>query len=255
MNNPLYFETQGTGPDVVLLHGWGLHGGVWQRVAHALAADFCVHCVDLPGHGHSPSPTPFTLEALGAQLSAAFPLPVHVVGWSLGGLLGMEWARQAPDTVSTLSLVASSPCFIQKPDWPYAQTQAAVQAIGASLDQQFEATLNRFLALQTLGSDSARDTLSALRELLFSHGRPSGLVAALAVLEQADLRAVLPDIACPVHLLYGQRDALTPIGAARWMHGQFPNATLTEFKAASHAPFLSHEAEFIDALRGFLLAH
>jgi pimeloyl-ACP methyl ester carboxylesterase len=49
----LFVESRGRGPDVVMLHGWGLHGGVFDRVASQLADRFCVHLVDLPGHGAS----------------------------------------------------------------------------------------------------------------------------------------------------------------------------------------------------------
>ena len=45
----LYRETRGTGPDVALLHGWGLHGGIWHHVAADLEANWRVHLVDLPG--------------------------------------------------------------------------------------------------------------------------------------------------------------------------------------------------------------
>ncbi|HRA24442.1 MAG TPA: alpha/beta fold hydrolase, partial [Usitatibacteraceae bacterium] len=49
----LHVELAGQGPDLVLLHGWGLHGGVWQGLARELAPAFRLHLVDLPGHGHS----------------------------------------------------------------------------------------------------------------------------------------------------------------------------------------------------------
>ena len=62
---PLFVHTQGRGPDVVLLHGWGLHGGVWARIADHLAADFTVHSVDLPGHGASAHPEDYTLDKVG----------------------------------------------------------------------------------------------------------------------------------------------------------------------------------------------
>lgn len=65
----LYFESVGRGPDVVLVHGWGLHGGVWSRVAQALADEFTVHCVDLPGHGHSASLQDYTLDNLARALA------------------------------------------------------------------------------------------------------------------------------------------------------------------------------------------
>ena len=51
--NPLYSHTLGSGPDVVLLHGWGMHSGVWEDVVEALLDHHRVTVLDLPGHGYS----------------------------------------------------------------------------------------------------------------------------------------------------------------------------------------------------------
>lgn len=56
----------------------------------------------------------------------------------------------------------------------------------------------------------------------------------------------------PVALLYGQRDLLTPPEVAHWLADTLPDARLTVFPTASHAPFLSHEADFLATLRPFL---
>lgn len=251
----IHFETRGQGSDVVLLHGWGLHGGVWDRIADRLAEQHAVHLVDLPGHGLSPAPTHATIDAVTGRIADAFPLPVHVVGWSLGGLVGQHWAATRPDAVRSLTLTATSPRFVRAPDWPHAQEAAQIEAVGASLATAFDATLTRFLALQTLGSDSARETLATLRRDLFAHGRPQGLEAMLEVLVRSDLRADAAAIACPTLLLFGLRDAITPIGAGRWLAGQIADSRLVEFPRASHAPFLSHEADFLAALTAFLTEH
>ena len=76
----LYVETHGRGPDVVLLHGWGMNGTVWRHVVPALSEDYCLHLVDMPGHGKSGMVEPFTLETLAQQVDAAFPFPAHVIG-------------------------------------------------------------------------------------------------------------------------------------------------------------------------------
>ena len=47
--------------------------------------------------------------------------PASLVGWSLGGLAAMRWALDAPASLKSLTLVASSPCFVQRADWPHAQ--------------------------------------------------------------------------------------------------------------------------------------
>lgn len=251
----LFIETHGRGPDVVLLHGWGLHGGVFDRVAANLANDFCVHRVDLPGHGASAAAAVFHPDPIAAELAARFPLPVHVVGWSLGGLIAQHWAARHPALVKSLALIATSPRFVRDDSWPHAQQRSAIESVGASLDTAFELTLERFLALQMLGAPAARQTLADLKAQLFSHGRPQGLLPALECLLAADARELAASIHCPVGLFFGARDAITPIGAGRWLADALPDANLYEFAHASHAPFLSHEAEFIAQLRHHLEQH
>ncbi|WP_028536688.1 pimeloyl-ACP methyl ester esterase BioH [Paludibacterium yongneupense] len=251
----LYIETSGRGPDLVMLHGWGLHGGIFSNVAAALSRHWCVHRVDLPGHGATPCLARFDADAVADALAAAFPIPVHVIGWSLGGLIAQYWAARHPHAVSSLALVASSPCFVEREDWPHAQSRTAIEAVGASLEREFEATLERFLALQMLGAPGARDTLKAVREDLFSHGRPQGLLAALHLLLSTDARALAARIRCPVGLFFGERDVITPIGAGRWLAEHLADATLYSFPRASHAPFLSHEKEFLQEIGNFLDSH
>lgn len=250
----LYIETRGRGPDVVLLHGWGLHGGVFDRVAANLEQDYCLHLVDLPGHGGSAAVADFDPQQIAATLAAHFPLPVHVVGWSLGGLLAQYWAA-ASAQVKSLALVASSPRFVRDDSWPHAQPRAAIETVAANLDSAFELTLERFLGLQMMGAPAARDTLKALKSQLFAHGRPQGLLPALQCLLDADARPLAAAIHCPVGLFYGARDAITPAAAGRWLAAQLPDAVYHDFPQASHAPFLSHETEFIDTLRQHLEQH
>jgi pimeloyl-[acyl-carrier protein] methyl ester esterase len=251
----LRIETVGQGADLVLLHGWGLHGGVFERIVAALSDRYCLHCVDLPGHGGSAALDDYDGGAVADLIAAAFPLPVHVLGWSLGGLIAQYWALRHPAQIRSLALVATSPCFVRRPDWPHAQEDAAIRAVADSLDGAFDATLERFLALQLLGSDSARDTLKALRTQLFAHGRPQGLLPALQLLLQADTRAGIEAIDCPVGLFFGRRDVITPLGAGEWLAAHLPHADLQVFPKASHAPFLSHEGDFIERLAQHLDNH
>ena len=68
----IHVETSGCGPDLVLLHGWGVTGAAWGQTTTLLAKKFRVHSVDLPGHGASTVCKPYTLDALTDALRAAF---------------------------------------------------------------------------------------------------------------------------------------------------------------------------------------
>src|SRR5512135_1741833 len=151
MMDAMHVETQGSGAPLVLLHGWGMHGGVWEYLARQLAQEFQVHCVDLPGHGYSAAQSadsPLALDEIVAELSARFGEPLTVCGWSLGGQIALRWARLYPQQVQRLVLVASTPCFVEREDWPFGMAQDTLQHFAAELEQDHAAILRRFLALQ-----------------------------------------------------------------------------------------------------------
>ncbi|HHQ4923588.1 TPA: alpha/beta fold hydrolase, partial [Aeromonas veronii] len=82
-------EQFGQGPDLVLLHGWGMNGAVWHGIARQLASHYRVHLVDLPGFGNSPlaDEVDYSLPWLAEQVAAILPQKCHLLGWSLGGLV------------------------------------------------------------------------------------------------------------------------------------------------------------------------
>lgn len=258
----LHVETQGSGEPLLLIHGWGMHGGMWQQVAGKLAETHTVHSVDLPGHGLSKLPSPACgrgvgggeLEAIVTQLMAQFSEPLTLCGWSLGGQVALRWAQRNPTQVKSLILVATTPCFVQQQDWSCAMAPDTLQEFARALLQNHAQTLKRFLALQVRGSENEKEILGALREQLFAKGEPelAALQAGLDILRDADLRAGLTAIKQAALIIAGERDMLTPAGASEFLVQQMPNAQLAVIKGAAHAPFLSHWNEFLCAVRGFL---
>ncbi len=270
----LHVETLGSGAPLVLLHGWGMHGGVWTDVARQLAEEFCVHVVDLPGHGLSGNgegkrkkgniaepqlpfslpPSPFTLDSVISELSAAFTEPLDVLGWSLGGQIALRWATDEPQKVQRLILVASTPCFTERDDWTYGMPRNILQQFAAELERDHAATLRRFLSLQIRGSEDERELLAKLRARLSGRGEPAlvALRGGLDILRDADLRAVLAQIGQSTLVIAGERDKLTPPQASHYLAQAMPKARLVEISGAAHAPFLSHPGVFIEQVKNFL---
>lgn len=269
----LHVETLGSGEPLLLIHGWGMHGGVWTDVAGKLAQHFCVLSVDLPGHGASrgkgeegrergksgsplfslPS-SPFPLDSIVDELAARFDEPLNLCGWSLGGQVALRWAAREPAKVRRLILVASTPCFAERADWSFGMGRAVLDKFSDELEQNHAATLRRFISLQLRGSENERELLSLLRERLFSRGEPDmqALRAGLAILRDVDLRGELRGISQPTLLIAGERDKLTPPAASRYMAQHIPAAQLLELQGAAHAPFLSHPEIFVEHVSRFL---
>ena len=245
----LHIRSHGHGPDLVMLHGWGLHGGVFDSIAPALAEHFHLHRIDLPGHGKSPlHPSLGNIHELAEHLVERLPAQAIWLGWSLGGRIALTAA--AAGHTSALILVGSTPCFCQRPDWPHGMPEAEFSQFSQALQDDYQATLQRFLVLQSRGSALAREELRSLRESVFAHGEtdPAALRLGLGLLRDVDLRPLLPAIDTPTLILHGSRDTLAPRAAAEYLARQLPSAQLALIERAGHAPFISHPEAFLQAL-------
>ena len=94
----VYVETLGEGPDLVLLHGWAMHSGIWGSVRSQLAQYFRLHLVDLPGHGVSPTPWihgPDTLKNMSEMIMDSLPEQEHylwvVIRWADSNEIGIGY--------------------------------------------------------------------------------------------------------------------------------------------------------------------
>jgi pimeloyl-[acyl-carrier protein] methyl ester esterase len=254
----LHVEIRGTGPDLVLLHGWALHGGMWGPWLDRLAGDARLHVIDLPGHGRSGWPVEtHDLAGLARAVHAHVPRDAVVLGWSLGGMLALELARQHPRRLRALILMATTPRFLAGPDWEHGLDPAVLDEFSRGLARDYRSTVQNFLALQTRGDEHALDTLRQLRSRLTSHGEPDqrALATGLDVLRTADLRDALPRMTLPALVVAGEHDRLTPPGAGRELAMRLPMARFRCVEHCAHAPFLSHPDEVLAEVRGFLARH
>ena len=256
----VHVESVGSGRPLVLLHGWAMHGGLFAPVLTDLARHHRLHVVDLPGHGHSAAlapGTPLSLDGIVAALEGALAVeraPLAVLGWSLGGAVAMRWAALRPGRIARLALVATTPSFVVRDGWPHAMRDETLQKFGDELRAAYRLTLQRFLTLQTQGSDGGRATLAALRHQLFARGAPTAaaLDGSLEFVRGIDLRTLVPTIGAPALVVAGDRDTLAPRQAGAWLANALPNARVAEITGAAHAPFLSHREAFLAVVTPFL---
>lgn len=249
----MHIEVTGRGPDLVLIHGWALQGGVFAPLVQRLAEQFTLHLVDLPGHGHSrEDSTPLRLPFVVNAIAAATP-PAVWCGWSLGGLFALHATATLPK-VRGLVMIAATPRFVRSEDWPHAVEPAVFAQFGRDLATDFGGTLERFLALDVMGSAHAREELRTLRQRLVERGAPSerALREGLQLLESADLRGALPELGRPSLWIAGQRDRLVSPAAMQAAATLAPAAQSLTIAHGGHAPFLGHADEVAVALQQFV---
>ena len=246
----LWWQTVGTGNcHLVLLHGWGLNAEVWNCINEELASHFTLHLVDLPGFGRSRGFGPMSLDEMAQQVLAAAPQNAIWLGWSLGGLVASQIALSRPERVSALVTVASSPCFSAQASWPGIKPDV-LAGFQQQLSEDFQRTVERFLALQTMGTETARQDARALKQTVPSLPMPDVEVlnGGLEILKTVDLREPLSALTMPHLRIYGYLDGLVPRKVVPLLDSLWPESESQIIAKAAHAPFISHPAEFCSAL-------
>lgn len=246
----LWWQTAGTGTcHLVLLHGWGLNAEVWHCISEELASHFTLHLVDLPGFGRSRGFGAMSLDEMAQQVLDAAPQNAIWLGWSLGGLVASQIALSQPERVKALVTVASSPCFSAQEAWPGIKPDV-LASFQQQLSEDFQRTVERFLALQTMGTETARQDARTLKQTVLSLPMPDVEVlnGGLEILKTVDLREPLASLAVPHLRIYGYLDGLVPRKVVPLLDALWPDSESQVIAKAAHAPFISHPAEFCSAL-------
>ncbi len=253
MSESLKIITKGQGPELVLLHGWAMHSGIWSGVVDALATKFRVNLVDLPGHGinrHLPLSSDLNTVA---QLILSEVPPAAWIGWSLGGLITLQAALAQPQKVQQMVLVAATPSFTKRSGWDCGIDAAAQQVFTEGLESGFERAVDQF-CLQTFGANWITDALYRLGVSSFTENAPTNktLQTGLQLLYSSNLLPRLSDCNTSSLFLGGSRDRTVRPESLGRAAALMPNARTRLITTAGHAPFISHEGAFLDIIREFL---
>ncbi|HET7776594.1 MAG TPA: alpha/beta fold hydrolase [Azospira sp.] len=228
---------------LALLHGWGLDSRAWDGVAPLLEPHFALTRLQLPGYPGRADLADSSVAATVDALLGELPQPTLLLGWSLGGQIAQLMAARAPQRITGLVLVGTSPRFVCDDGWPHGQPASLLATFSGAVSLLPGPVLPRFNALINQGDSRAKDLTRQLAPLTKAPlPDTAALLRGLDWLRDLDLRPLAARLSCPALVIHGEADALMPLAAARWLAAHLPQASLQVMPGAAHTPFL-HDPE------------
>ena len=238
------FDCQGQGPDLLLLHGLGASSFSWRGNVAPLSRHFRVWTLDLPGHGASPAPldADYRPEALAQGvmqfLDRRALSKVAVAGNSLGGSLALLLARDHPQRVTALILLAPAVALTRIPWIFYPLRLPGLGGLFAALMGPWVMPLalrlayhRRELITPQVVAGYAAPFRDWRRRLALQR-----LCRQVRLQPLNEIEAWLQSVRQPTVIIWGQEDRILPVGQAYWLQARLPQARLNLLPDVGHAP-------------------
>src|SRR6195256_4343090 len=239
----IYYEVHGSGPPLLLTHGYSSTSGMWQGQIEALSKHHKLVLWDMRGHGQSDYPSDplayseaLTVGDIAALLDQVGEKKAVIGGLSLGGYMSLAFYRAHPDRARALLIIDTGPGF--KKDDAREGWNKRAHDTGDRFEREGLAVL----------TSASRERSSV------SHRNASGLArAARGMLTQRDARVMesLPNIKVPSLVVVGADDAPF-LAASDYMAAKIPGAAKVVIPGGGHAVNIDQPQAFIDAVLPFL---
>lgn len=250
----LFYETCGAGPSLVFLHGLGSNTRDWRLQLDVFAKAF--HCVafDLPGSGRSHSLThprgPFSIAGFARVLAAAMQrlglAPAHVVGWSMGGMTGLQLALDAPQVVRSLAVVNAGASV-----GVHSARDAVLLGVRALVTTTLGPRGVARLVAPRLFPKPEQGTLRAAFIDQMSALDPRTYAAVSRALLRWSVETRVASLRCPVRFICAEAD-YSPVSVKQALAARIPGATVVVVPDTHHALPVENPAAFNAALEAWL---
>lgn len=257
-NVTIHYEEEGAGFPLVLVHGWAMSGKVWG-FQKPLSDRFRLITVDLRGHGKSSAAPSYAFADFGADLVALFDRldlkRAGLAGWSLGAQVALEAVPLLGNRVAGLVLVAGTPKFTAGDGWPHGLPATESRGLSLRLKRDYDATLGGFFRQMFVEGELVHDQYQRIvRDIVIPRPLPDpeAVQASLVTLAGGDHRSILSSIASPSLVIHGDRDAICPPAAGRYLADGIPGARFLAMEGTGHASFLSRPEIFNGEVTRFL---
>jgi len=249
-NKRLAVDIDGSGDPVLLIHGLGGTTNVWGPQVQALAQKFTTIRIDLEGSGRSAAVGPLSIESwvedLEALLHAEGLNSVRLVAHSLGTLIAQHFSARRPERVVRLALLGINRAPADARRQVLRKRADGVRSNG--LEQIVDSVIEGGLSKETRRSNPLVEAF--VRELLLRQSA-EGYARSCEAVASADA-ADIAKITCPVLLVAGAEDTVSPPAVSQTAAAELPNGKTLILESCGHWLPLERPAEVTQALVDFL---
>lgn len=250
----LSYDDTGSGPAIVLLHGYPFNRSLWRDQVEALRDTHRVITPDLRGFGDSDSSEgPATMSQMANDVSGlldALEISAATIGGlSMGGYVVLAFYKQFASRVRGLVLADTRPQGDTEENKQVRQKQAQ-QIMSDGMAGIADAMLPKLLTSETVSRRP--ELVKRVRDMMIKT-KPAGAAAALmGMAAREDQTSMLSQIKVPTLILVGREDPITPVADSETMHNQIAGARLVVIENAAHVSNLEQPDVFNSELRSFL---
>lgn len=250
-NVSLYYEEQGAGEPLLLLHGLGSNGRSWEYQVEPFARQYRVIVPDVRGHGRSAKPAgPYSVSQFANDIFNLLDhLQIdrfHLVGLSMGGMIGFQMAVDRPERLKSMTIVNSGPELIPrglKEKWQILQRRL----------------ITRFVSMAKIGEIIGGKLFPEPHQAAYksqfieqmSNNDPEAYKAATNALLGWSVSNKLARIQCPILVISADMD-YTPVAFKEAYVRQLPTARLQVIENSRHATPIDQPEVFNTAVLQFL---
>jgi len=248
----LAYDDQGTGPAIILLHGYPFNRSMWREQVAELNKSYRLITPDLRGHGES-EVAPASIEEMARDVEAlmtALELPDATLGGlSMGGYVALAFCRLFPLRVRELVLADTrASADTEQIKQTRAQQRKRILADGMSVIA--DDLLAKLFAPSMLIEQP--QVVARVRQMILQTS-PEGAAAALAAMaEREDQTPFLSHILAPTLILCGSQDTINPVEDSKLMQREIKGSRLELIEDAGHVSNLEQPAHFNRVLKQFL---
>ncbi len=245
-------EERGSGPAIVLVHGFPLDRRIWDDQVQGLSSRFRVIAVDLKGFGQSRSSEVFTIDSMADDLAdfvkSVNAAPCMLAGLSMGGYVAFSLAARHPEVLKGLIIVCSKPEADTQQGKEGRQKMAeTAQKLGAR--PVAETMLPRMFCESTY--KNRPELVEKLRQIMEACPPTTIASACFAMRDRVDRTPDLPNLEIPVLVILGEKDSIIPAEMGPKMAGACKNGEFVLIKGAGHLATMEEPEAVNEAIAVF----